>query len=178
MIELLEFFKKMDELKNTQRKGWVLAGIPNPESVASHSYMCALLVYMFGPEAGVNVSKAIKMALVHDMGESITGDITPHDNISPEKKTSFENDALIKLCAYANNKEMLELWKEYAERKTPEAIFVHHLDKLEMAIQAYNYEMMYPEKNLDEFWTSAEKKITMPCLKKIYDMLYASRKKR
>lgn len=178
MKDILEFLKRIDELKHVTRKGWTLVGVPTPESVASHSYMCALLTYMFADESGVNVDKAIKMALVHDLGESITGDITPHDEIPTEQKHQLEQDAIKKLCDYANSNELMNIWKEYEQRNTPEAIFVYEIDRLEMAIQAYVYETKHPDKNFDEFWNSTADKIKTPCLKKVYDMFHESRSKK
>lgn len=38
----------------------------------------------------LDINKCIRMALVHDMAEAITGDITPHDGISAEEKRNLE----------------------------------------------------------------------------------------
>lgn len=34
------------------------------------------------------------MALIHDVAESIVGDITPHDGVSNEDKHKLESDAI------------------------------------------------------------------------------------
>jgi putative hydrolase of HD superfamily len=36
--------------------------------------------------------------------------------------------------------EIVDLWHEYEEAKTPEALFVKDLDKFEMIVQALEYE--------------------------------------
>lgn len=61
------------------------------ETVAAHSYYVALMVYMIAVElqelgCGVDVSKCIQMALLHDLPEAVTGDI-----IYPVKKHDKEN---------------------------------------------------------------------------------------
>lgn len=42
----------------------------------------------------LNLNRCIKMALVHDIAESIVGDITPYDGISPEEKNRMETEAM------------------------------------------------------------------------------------
>ena len=56
-----------------------------------------------------------------------------------------------------------EIWREYEEGQSPESIFVHSLDKLECALQAYEYESTRGA-CLDEFITSAEQYIQNPSL--------------
>lgn len=58
------------------------------------------------------------------------------------------------LQAYSPEKaaEMLSLWEEHEEGKTPEAQWVREMDKFECLLQAHEYEQRtYGEKNLDEF---------------------------
>lgn len=39
------------------------------------------------------------MGLLHDLAESIVGDITPYDNVSKEDKKKLEIEALKKICS-------------------------------------------------------------------------------
>lgn len=76
----LEFLATTSRLKHLPRTGWVRVGVPGPvEPVAGHMYRLALLVMLMPQEAGLNRDKAIKMALAHDIAESLVGDITPYD---------------------------------------------------------------------------------------------------
>lgn len=45
------------------------------------------------------IFRCIRMALVHDMGEAICGDITPYDNVSQEEKHSRECEAMDEIAA-------------------------------------------------------------------------------
>ena len=45
-------------------------------------------------DPGLDTNKCIKMALVHDVAESIVGDITPFCGISKEEKRRLEADAM------------------------------------------------------------------------------------
>jgi putative hydrolases of HD superfamily len=88
--------------------------------------------------------RCIKMSLVHDIGEAIVGDITPYDGVSEEDKFKLEQEALMKLTNYLKESkicetvslEIFDLWKEYEENKTKEAIIVKDIDKFDMILQA------------------------------------------
>ena len=61
-----------------------------------HMYRMAIMAMLYEPDDGqvVDKNKLVKMALVHDMAESIVGDITPFDGITDEKKHEMEMDAM------------------------------------------------------------------------------------
>jgi putative hydrolase of HD superfamily len=83
------------------------------------------------------------MALVHDMAEAITTDLTPESGYSAAQKHQLELDAMDEieriLKANAFGSEAKELWLEYARDSTKEAHFVKDLDKLELIIQICEY---------------------------------------
>ena len=77
-VRMDEFLRMAAGLKKIPRQGWIdKAGISNPESVADHSYSMTVMAMMFGDNAGMDTCKMIRMALLHDIVESITGDLTP-----------------------------------------------------------------------------------------------------
>lgn len=84
------------------------------------------------------------MALVHDMAESITTDITPDSHITPKEKHNMEEKAMQQIRSMLNGNpfadEAVELWREYAADSTPEANFVKDLDKAELIFQVVEYE--------------------------------------
>ena len=59
------------------------------ESIADHMYRMSIMAQLID-DSSIDKNKCIKMALVHDMAEAITGDITPDDGISAEEKTRLE----------------------------------------------------------------------------------------
>lgn len=140
-------------LKRVDRAGWVRNHIENPESVAEHSFGTALLALVLAPRFGVDTSKAVQMALVHDLAEYIVPDYTPSDNIPPEEKFRQEREAMELLCAkLANGEELLRIWHECKAGKTKEARFVKQIDRLEMMFQAKIYGDEKPDVSLEEFW--------------------------
>ncbi len=60
-----------------------------PESVADHMYRMSMLSFMV-TDASINKDKLMKICLVHDLAESIVGDITPHCGVSKEEKKRLE----------------------------------------------------------------------------------------
>jgi len=150
-LEQREFFLHAYRLKHLQRAGWLRVGVQNPESVASHSWGIAFLVLQLCP-AHLNRERMLELALVHDIPEVVVGDITPHDNINKQEKKRRETIAATKILP----PQLLKIWQEYEDNLTPEAQFVHMLDKLDMALQAILYQ---PQANTQEFLDSAKKQI-------------------
>lgn len=175
--QILEFIRLAGRLKRTARAGWKLRGIPEPESVAEHTFRVALLALVLGPDRGVDRERCVAMALVHDLGESIVGDITPFDGVAPEEKRRRERQAMVRLSELAGAPELLALWEEYDRGATPEARFVKELDKLETVVQAAEYEAEHAAE-LDEFWALGERTLGSPTARALLARLADHRKKR
>lgn len=73
------------------------------------------------------------------------------------------------LSTLSNSHLYTDLWVEYERQKTPEAIFIRNVDKLEMAVQAIEYNLMYPSKDLSEFLTDARKYINHPSIRDLFE---------
>jgi putative hydrolase of HD superfamily len=171
-MKLIQFFAIVGKLKTLKRTGWVKHNVPNPESVAEHSFRTAVMAMVLAPKIGVNVEKAIKIALVHDLGEAEVGDLIKFEgrNFLPdaEEKLQKETVAVKEITEMIDGKEYLELFNEYVENKTKEAKFVKQVDKLERALQAYEYEK---ENNirLQNFFVSADVLIKNPALRELLE---------
>lgn len=142
-----------------------------PESISDHMYMMSLMAWLASPstrEAGsLDKEKCIKIALVHDIAESIVGDITPEDHVPKEEKTRLEAGAMeelrSKLGGGAIADEMVSLWSEYENSSTNEAKLVKQIDKFEMVLQAFMYEKSQ-KIDLTEFYSGVREKLTDPVL--------------
>ena len=141
MIE--KFFQKVLELKTIPRQGWKnKLEINNPESVADHSYSTTVMSMILSDLEGLNTEKIIKMALLHDLAESIIGDITPGD-MKDDEKTSKENQAMKEILENLPDKiteTYFEIWNDYQNNSSRESNLLHDIDKLEMAFQAKFYQ--------------------------------------
>ncbi len=149
------------QLKVIPRSGWLQAGIPasEVESIASHSFgMAILLMHLRSglQENGINVERALNMALVHDIAESIVGDITPQDNVPESDKHDAEAKAFEKIVRGVREGEYFkDLWEDFEGVASQEAKVVKRIDKLDMLIQAYLYEKKY-QIRLDSFWENMD----------------------
>lgn len=166
--KFIDFYKKVLQLKKTVRKGWAERKVPEPESVAEHSFGVSILALFFSLDSGLDTEKLIKTALIHDLCEAITGDITPNDNIPLEEKQKREYDAAINILGQMDESgELLELWNDFEHERTPEGKLVKELDRLEMVLQAFDYENTNHMK-LDEFYEFSGEKLNTPVLKTIF----------
>ncbi len=169
---LIEFFESVLVLKTISRKGWQKRlGMKNPESVSDHTFGVAILSMILSDRKGLDSAKAIKMALLHDMAESVTGDITPGE-MSPAKKKKLEHLAMKKILSTLGMKKYLIIWSEYEKGTSKEATLVHQIDKLEMALQARRYQKSgVSKRKLAPFFDSARKQITDSDIVQILDMI-------
>lgn len=151
----IDFLSLCHRLKTTKRAGWIRKEVKDPESIADHMYRMGLMALIASDIPGVDRNKCIKMAIVHDIAEAIVGDITPSDGVSKEEKSRREREALDHMCKIlgGGSREIAELWMEYEANSSPEAKFVKDLDKVEMILQALEYEDEQ-QKDLDEFFES------------------------
>ena len=169
MIE--DFFQKVLELKNVPRQGWKdKLEIDNPESVAEHSYATSVISMILSDMEGLNSEKIIRMALLHDLAESVIGDITP-DHITKNEKIGKENTAMKQILKNLPSKiaePYFEIWNEYQENSSQEANFIHDVDKLEMALQAKFYQDKgISKEKLQSFFNTAKKEIKNKKLRNI-----------
>src|SRR5438445_13443732 len=115
---LSDFFFIVSQLKKVPRKGWKQkVGIEHPESVADHSYGTAMLAMVCSDIIGVKTEKILKMALLHDLTESITGDLMPEE-ISKQNKKTAEIDAMEKILSKLPSKlayEYTQVCNEYKQ---------------------------------------------------------------
>ena len=165
----IQFFHLLARLKSTPRAGWVRFGIARPESIAAHMYRMSIMT-MAAPASltsRLDLARCTRMALVHDMAESIVGDITPVDGISKMEKNRREAETIDFLCGPdgllagyeggLSGQEIRKLWLEYEDNKTIEARFVHDIDKIELVLQMVEYEREHEGAlDLGEFtWVAA-----------------------
>ncbi len=161
---IISFLTELMRLKAVPRMGWLLRGVRDVESVADHSYGVAFIAMLLADLAqrqGLepNVEKILRMALLHDLTEARTGDL-PNT-----VKRYFDKGALhaadqraadeILSGLGAIGEEYLLLWQEYEQRTSLEARIVKAADKLDLLLQAREYEKGGAQ-NLHEFWQNSE----------------------
>lgn len=132
---LLDVLHIAEKLKDTTRHADTSGG--RRESVAEHTFRTALMAYFMKdefPEA--DIDKVIKMCLIHDLGEALTGDIPAFEKTASDEETEKRLlfQWLEKLPAPYHD-ELRNLYAEMDARQTPEARLFKALDGLEAVIQ-------------------------------------------
>jgi putative hydrolase of HD superfamily len=134
---ILAFLQAAEQLKDTLRSGSTRTG--RPESTAEHSWRLALMALLFETELhGIDLLKLVKLTIVHDLGEAISGDIPAPQQKPDDDREARERRVFQTLCAPLPvdiAAELLALWDEYAAAGTPEARLAKGFDKLETMLQ-------------------------------------------
>lgn len=152
-------------LKRLPRTGWLLNGVQPCESVADHTAGVALLTLALasainaewqatGLEHPIDVGRAVMLAVLHDLAESVITDLPKRSTqlLGAETKRGAESAAMKSILAeLPANDDYATLWAEYTAVSSAEARLVHDADALEMMHQALQYERA-GHRTLDEFW--------------------------
>ncbi len=141
---VVDFYILCTKLKNIIRSGWKRWNVQRErlESVAEHIFgVQSLAIAMWSQyRYDVDIYKVIMMVAVHELEEIIIGDYTPFD-ISRDEKLIKGHDAVKTILKNLLQKDEIEkLTLEFSSRKTKEAKFAHHCDKLECDIQSKLYD--------------------------------------
>ncbi len=166
--DLLALMEEVEGLKLVPREGWGHRGIRDAESVADHSLGVAFLSMLLSDDAGLDVEKAVRMSLLHDLQESRVGDISLFSPRYPEKE-KVEKRAIEEILG--KFPEYKALWRAYAEGVTPEAKVVKQADKLELLLQALRYEKQGHD--VGDFWR--EEYEFEGTAKRLYELLKGAR---
>jgi len=141
-----------------------LRGVRDVESVAAHSFGVAFIAMMLADRARarggqVDVERVLRMALLHDLTEARTGDLPSTIKRYFEASTLKAADEQVAREMLAGlgmlGESYLELWLDYERRGSLEARLVKAADKLDLLLQAYEYEKG-GARHLQEFWENSE----------------------
>lgn len=162
-VQLLAFLRRIETLKTNPRHAYTAGGVR--ETVAAHSWRTALLAMLLAPEfPELDMNKVIRMCLIHDLGEAVTGDIPAFEKTDEHR--SQERLALAQLvdtAPAADAAQMHALFAEMDALGTPEARLYKVLDRIEAVIQhnesdiatwiplEYQLQQTYGWENLEEF---------------------------
>lgn len=163
-------------MKAIPRSGWISHGVvlQDVESVADHSYStCALallladLELMRGKE--IDVERVLRMALIHDMPESLTFDISKEylgylGKRGVAMKRELDRSAWKHIASGLRDPTLertyTSLQKEFEEERTFESQLVRAADRLDILLQIMEYQRRgYSEFLLDDIWKETSKKL-------------------
>ena len=134
---ILTFLQSAERLKDTLRSGKTRQG--RQESVAEHSWrLCLLAMLVSSNDPDIDLSRLLKLCIIHDLGEAIGGDVPAIAQTEDDDRNARELRDLERLCTPLPAElraEILSLWKEYNTGQTPEAVMAKGLDKIETMLQ-------------------------------------------
>ena len=143
LLKQIKFIEEIDKLKHIFRQN-ILIDTSRNENDAEHSWHLAVMAIVlseYSSAKDLDVSRVIKMVLIHDLVEIHAGDTFCYDEKGYEDKADREQKAaetLFPILPLDQAQEMLGLWREFEELATPEARFASCLDRLEPLILNYN----------------------------------------
>lgn len=194
---LLDLLTTISRLKHTKRTGWIDRGADPAitESVADHIFMTAMTAWILAldrPE--LDADRVLKLAMVHDIAESLAGDIPPYDRAaipddvdgkraffsvrhsrSPDDraaKQAAEASAFARLSGQMSPgafAELSSLWHEYEAGETPEARFTKEVDTFDAYLASRQLARLAPDLPLGGFSDMADKELADPVLLAVRD---------
>ena len=131
----LKFTAEIDKMTGILRRTMLIDG-SRRENDAEHSWHIAVMALLFSEYAiePVDVARAIKMCVVHDLIEIYAGDTFAYDPVGNKDKEQREQAAADKLFAMLpqeQGQEIRSLWEEFDEMKTPDAKYAACMDRLQ-----------------------------------------------
>lgn len=132
----MDFLIEVDKLKTILRQS-VIADKSKRENDAEHSWHFALIstiLYEYCDTKKVNLTRVLKMALIHDLVEIYAGDTFAYDIEGYKDKEEREFKAATKIFGLLpddQTEEYKNLWEEFERMETPDAIYASTIDRLQ-----------------------------------------------
>ena len=139
--KLLDFITEAGMLKRVRRSGWWVLGIKDSETVAEHSFRCAVIGYIIARMEVVNPYKVLLMTVFNDIHEARLNDLHKMSQRyiklkEAEDKAFYEQ---VKTLPNVIKSELMDMRKDYNKQNTKESIIARDADILECLIQAKEY---------------------------------------
>lgn len=161
--QFTDFLNRVEKLKSVRRHCVTADG--EPETVAAHTWRTALMAYLLKDELGdIDIDRVIRMCLIHDIGEAVTGDIPTFEKNGGHERTERQAvEDLLGGLPGALEEELKALFAEMEALETKEAKVYKALDRLEAVIShnesdistwlplEYELQQTYAARNVEGF---------------------------
>ena len=142
--DVINYYVLCNKLKNVIRTGWLDWKVQRNrlERIAEHIYGVQMLAIAMKTtyQYDIDIMKVIYMLAIHELGETIIGDLTQFQ-ISKEEKEKMEHEAVHSILSSLIDGDKIEdLFLEFDSHATAEALFAYQCDKLECDIQCKLYD--------------------------------------
>ena len=153
--EIFRFYYLNFKLKNKIRSGWDSKhwniNSNRIERISEHIIGTMALAIVIDSEfnyneeldyiRNVDINRVLKVLAMHEIGETLIGDITPFDGITPEEKEEVEHKAMIDALGNLSKKdELLNMLLEFDKHSSNESVFEYFCDKIEADLQSKFYQ--------------------------------------
>lgn len=153
---VLDFAAEAGMLKRIKRSGWWMAGIPHEESVAEHSFRCAVIGYVLARMEKREPYRIMIMTLFGDLPEARINDLhkvaNKYLNVREAEKEVYGEQ--IEFLEEAMRQELEKAREEYDAQNTAESVIARDADILECLLQAKEYSDL-GFKNAEKFFNKA-----------------------
>lgn len=134
---ILEFLRGAEKLKSTLRSAHTSNG--RQESTAEHTWRLTLMLLLFEEQyPDIDFLKLLKICIIHDLGEAISGDIAAIHQVEGVDKGLEERKDFLKLLEPLSESlkaQFIYLWDEYESASSKEAQLAKAFDKIETCLQ-------------------------------------------
>ena len=166
--QYIQFLNTIEKLKCHTRHSWTSSG--RHESVAEHSWRLSVMALLCADEyPTLDIQKVIKMCLIHDFGEALTGDIPSfYKTDADEAKEDHAIEKILSMLPEDTSAELALLFAEMEALETPEAKLFKALDNMEAVVShneapistwiplEYTENLIYGQENAEwSEWTKA-----------------------
>jgi 5'-deoxynucleotidase YfbR-like HD superfamily hydrolase len=136
-----DFLHEMGQLKRLRRAGWLFIGVPDPETVAEHSFRAAIVGIALATLEGADPNRTAVLCLLHDSPEARIGDIEAVGRAyvattAPEVVNAHQTAAMPDALAHV----FQDVIRAYEAEDSIESHLAHDADKIETLLQAREYE--------------------------------------
>jgi len=133
--KILKFTAEIDKMTSVLRRT-MLIDKSRRENDAEHSWHIAVMAILFEKFAppGTDISRAVKMCVVHDLVEIYAGDTFAYDingNKSKAEREAKAADKLFGMLPEDVGKEIRLLWEEFDRMETPDAKYAACMDRIQ-----------------------------------------------
>ena len=167
----MDFVSSLGKLKMIPRSGWIShgVGLHDVESVADHTFSTSVLAMLLADMEArngrrVDVERVLRMALLHDLAEGLTFDISKSyleyvgrrgEAIKRQVELLAWKHIVENIRSKSIRTEYAKLQSEFNAQVTFESRIVHAADKLDILFQTIAYlRKGYPKRMLSDLWTS------------------------
>ena len=153
--DTISAYNLCSKVAEIERSGWIIkkVGTLHKESIAEHMYNMYLMASFFLPEKlddkTYDKDRILKMIMIHDLGETLTGDIpNPSKKESDEVKEDLKAKSIWCKLIYdgnPNGKIFYDLWEEWYYATSINSLIAHDFDIIQLIYQFMTYATLYKD---------------------------------